>query len=100
MRGALCAILSTAFLLALVAAVGAACLPLGDPCCGDDFDCAEGARCFEGRCAPRCDDEADQADAQCDEGERCVAGAGVCRAIDPEVELGRCQYDDDRGSAP
>ncbi|MBI1946983.1 MAG: hypothetical protein HYS27_14905 [Deltaproteobacteria bacterium] len=72
----------------------AACLPFGAPCCDDDVDCAEGARCFEGRCAPRCDNQAELADAQCDEGERCVAGAGVCRADDPEVELERCSYRD------
>ncbi len=72
------------------------CLPFGAPCCDDDVDCAEGARCFEGRCAPRCDDEAELADAQCDEGERCVPGAGVCRAADPEAELSACSYQDEQ----
>lgn len=72
------------------------CLPPGGACCDDDVECAEGTRCFEGRCAPRCDGEAEQADAQCDEGERCVPEAGVCRAADPEVELKECGYQDER----
>ena len=87
MRGA-----SSAWLVALFVAVLPACLPAGDPCCENDTECADGTRCFEGRCAPRCDDEAEQANLQCDEGERCVPVAGVCRAVAPEVELERCPY--------
>ena len=87
MRGAL-----SACVLATAAAALAACLPLGEPCCTGDAQCADGMSCFEGRCAPRCDDEAEQADAQCDEGERCVPGAGVCRSVDADVELDRCPY--------
>lgn len=82
----------TAWLAAVAGASLAACLPFGDPCCTGDAECADGMSCFEGRCAPRCDDEAELADAQCDEGERCVEGAGVCRAEDPDVELERCPY--------
>lgn len=55
--------------------LGACTLPAGEPCCADDLDCVDGARCFESRCALLCDD-----DSQCDEGEACL-DAGVCGAL-------------------
>jgi hypothetical protein len=68
--------------VALGLALGAACvLPPGDPCCSDDVDCAAGARCFEGRCALRCTN-----DAQCDEGSVCTDPGHVCRAADPSED--------------
>jgi hypothetical protein len=78
--------------LVLLATSASSCLPAGDPCCSDDLSCAEGTRCFEGRCAPRCDDTAAQPDLQCAEGERCLPGAGVCRAADPDPEREACPY--------
>ncbi len=92
---AVAAALSTAA-CAMTTASLAACLSSGTPCCVSDLECAEGTRCFEGRCAPRCQPDAEQPDLQCDEGERCVPEAGVCRADDPEAELEACDYRDAR----
>ncbi len=65
---------------------GGCVLPIGDPCCAADADCADGARCFEGACALRCND-----DAECDEGSVCVEPSGVCRVADPQdPALSRC----------
>ena len=69
---------------ALLAGLAGCALPAGDPCCVDDLACASGARCFEGRCALRCDE-----DPQCAEGEVCVQPAGVCRAADVDQRV--CQ---------
>jgi hypothetical protein len=66
-------------------ALGGCTLPAGEPCCVDDLDCAEGARCFEDRCALQCDD-----DSQCDEGELCVESA-LESGVEPGVESGVCR---------
>ncbi len=95
MRAAAAALSTAAWATAATLCLSA-CLSSGSPCCTDDLECAEGMRCFEGRCAPRCRDDAAQPDLQCDEGERCVPVAGVCRAVDPEVELERCDFRDAR----
>jgi len=73
---------------AVVACAFAACLPAGDVCCTDDVDCVQGARCFEGRCALKCDD-----DSQCAEGEHCDAHGAVCATTDAQSSsLERCPY--------
>lgn len=90
-------VLSAALVSTLVATL-VACLEPGEPCCAFDAECESGTTCFEGRCAPRCDDTAAQPDAQCDEGERCVPGAGVCRAAEADGELERCPYEDQDAS--
>ena len=66
-----------------------ACLTPGEPCCDDDLDCAAGARCFEGRCAPRCDEEH-----PCDDGLVCVDEALVCARPDRNEELAACDYEE------
>jgi hypothetical protein len=75
---------STAVLCALA---GASCLVAGEPCCEDDLECAAGARCFEGRCAPRCDELT-----PCDDGLACVEEAGVCARPQRDQELEACPY--------
>lgn len=61
--------------LALLAFVAACTLPAGVPCCSEDIECDDGARCFENRCALLCDDGS-----QCAEGETCL-DVGVCRRV-------------------
>ena len=77
---------AAAVLLVLLPALASCLLPEGDACCKNDVDCADGARCYEGRCALRCHD-----DAQCDEGNVCDADASVCRLADPDrAQLEAC----------
>jgi hypothetical protein len=81
------------FLASVVVTVGcvgtSSCvLDAGEPCCRVKLDCADGLSCFEGRCSPMCDD-----DAQCNEGEVCLEDAKVCRAV--EREPSTCPYDDE-----
>lgn len=59
--------------LALVVVASlAACAPDERACCANDSDCAAGALCFEGMCAPSCTDVS-----QCREGDSCVQGTCV-----------------------
>lgn len=73
---------------AVIAAFGA-CLSAGDPCCDDDLDCVAGARCFEARCAPRCDDVS-----RCDDGLVCIEEAGVCARPLRNEEQDACTWED------
>lgn len=61
--------------LGALALLVVACRPDPEACCRVDDDCAAGAACFEGLCAPRCNH-----DSQCPEQELCSA-AGVCVAL-------------------
>jgi hypothetical protein len=76
-------------LIACVAlAMFASCAPAAPVCCTDDVDCDQSSRCFEGRCAARCDD-----DSQCNAGETCQAPADVCAETNPDADtLARCPY--------
>lgn len=66
-----------------------ACLAPGDPCCEDDLECVAGARCFEGRCAPRCDEHT-----PCEEGFECVEEALVCARAQRNEERGACEVEE------
>lgn len=75
-------------LLALALAFCACAQPAATVCCTDDVDCDLSSRCFEGRCAQRCDD-----DSQCNTDETCVPPADVCGVRDPNSEtLARCPF--------
>ncbi|MDP2344684.1 MAG: hypothetical protein Q8O67_27290 [Deltaproteobacteria bacterium] len=67
---------------ALVCVVWAAACD--EPCCRENGDCVDGARCFEGVCALRC-----EADSMCNEGEICST-AGVCRDAEFSLAQSRC----------
>ena len=72
---------------ALVAALLTTTTSCDEPCCAADDDCVDGAGCFEGTCALRC-----EADSMCGEGEICATTdeGGVCRERDAALGLERC----------
>ena len=80
--------LRSAVVVGLAAAI-AACLTGGDPCCDNDLECAAGTRCFEGRCAPRCDDQT-----PCDDERVCIEESGVCARELRNEEQDACSYDE------
>ena len=59
------ALLAAGTIGALVFAIGAC----DDPCCRSGVDCIDGAVCYEGACALRCDD-----DDVCADGFACIDG--------------------------